>query len=140
MRFGTYVGSNIVNTRWDKKLFHSFFSMGQKNFQSCQHTRKRQTKLQNRGQGKDILYTKTFPLPSVVGLSIEMAISTIEAPLLSDTVDGAVDYKGRPVLRSTFGSWRSASFIIGNTRTVVPNLTHKQMTEMRDFFFVSLTN
>ncbi|XP_075655238.1 protein NRT1/ PTR FAMILY 5.10-like [Castanea sativa] len=32
---------------------------------------------------------------------------------LSDTVDGAVDYKGRPVLRSNTGGWRSAYFIIG---------------------------
>jgi hypothetical protein len=71
-------------------------------------------------------------------VSIEMAISTIEAPLLSDTVDGAVDYKGRPVLRSTFSSWRSASFILGNT--LVPNLTHKQIRDFFFFFFVSLTN
>ncbi|KAL4651628.1 hypothetical protein ACB092_01G174000 [Castanea dentata] len=32
---------------------------------------------------------------------------------LLDTVDGAVDYKGRPVLRSNTGGWRSAYFIIG---------------------------
>ncbi|KAK1427597.1 hypothetical protein QVD17_16285 [Tagetes erecta] len=30
-----------------------------------------------------------------------------------DFVDGAVDYKGRPVLRSKSGCWRSAYFIIG---------------------------
>lgn len=42
-----------------------------------------------------------------------------EAPLLSvladdnDTVDTAVDYQGRPALRSRTGSWRSAAFIIG---------------------------
>ncbi|CAL1409941.1 unnamed protein product [Linum trigynum] len=37
-----------------------------------------------------------------------------ETPLLyDDTVDGAVDYKGRPVHRSSSGSWRSAAFIIG---------------------------
>ncbi|GLU16341.1 hypothetical protein SLE2022_327790 [Rubroshorea leprosula] len=34
-------------------------------------------------------------------------------PLLYDAVDGCVDYKGRPVLRSSSGGWRSASFIIG---------------------------
>lgn len=28
-------------------------------------------------------------------------------------VVGAVDYRGRPVIRSKSGSWRSASFIIG---------------------------
>ncbi|KAE8056158.1 hypothetical protein FH972_012951 [Carpinus fangiana] len=38
---------------------------------------------------------------------------TVETPLLLDTVDGAVDYKGSPVLRSNSGGWRSASFIIG---------------------------
>ena len=41
----------------------------------------------------------------------------MDTPLvsLSDTVDGAVDHKGRPVLRSNTGGWRSAYFIIGNT-------------------------
>ncbi|KAM5574833.1 protein NRT1/ PTR FAMILY 5.10-like [Rosa sericea] len=34
-------------------------------------------------------------------------------PLLDDVVDGAVDYKGHQVRRSTSGGWRSASFIIG---------------------------
>uniref|UniRef100_A0A5B6YQ37 Peptide/nitrate transporter n=1 Tax=Davidia involucrata TaxID=16924 RepID=A0A5B6YQ37_DAVIN len=47
-----------------------------------------------------------------------MAASTVtpdaETPLLDDdVVDGAVDYKGRPVTRSKSGGWRSASFIIG---------------------------
>ncbi|XP_022925411.1 protein NRT1/ PTR FAMILY 5.10-like isoform X1 [Cucurbita moschata] len=37
----------------------------------------------------------------------------MEAPLLDETVEGAVDYNGRPVRRSKFGGWRSASFIIG---------------------------
>nr|XP_023879773.1 protein NRT1/ PTR FAMILY 5.10-like isoform X2 [Quercus suber]POE76506.1 protein nrt1/ ptr family 5.10 [Quercus suber] len=32
---------------------------------------------------------------------------------LTDTVDGAVDYRGRPVLRSNTGGWRSSYFIIG---------------------------
>ncbi|XP_022155214.1 protein NRT1/ PTR FAMILY 5.10-like [Momordica charantia] len=39
----------------------------------------------------------------------------MESPLLDDseTVDGAVDYSGRPAHRSSSGGWRSASFIIG---------------------------
>nr|XP_043635862.1 protein NRT1/ PTR FAMILY 5.10-like [Erigeron canadensis] len=37
----------------------------------------------------------------------------IESPLLDNFVDGFVDYKGRPVLRSKSGHWRSAYFIIG---------------------------
>ncbi|KAI4332159.1 hypothetical protein L6164_017089 [Bauhinia variegata] len=37
----------------------------------------------------------------------------IETPLVLDTVDGAVDYKGRPVIRSKSGYWRSAWLIIG---------------------------
>ncbi|KAL1324871.1 hypothetical protein AAHE18_13G121600 [Arachis hypogaea] len=42
--------------------------------------------------------------------------SELEAPLVADTdntVNGAVDYKGRPSIRSKSGSWRSARFIIG---------------------------
>ncbi|KAJ7945746.1 protein NRT1/ PTR FAMILY 5.10-like [Quillaja saponaria] len=40
--------------------------------------------------------------------------SAMETPLLlQDTVDGAVDYKGRPVNRYNSGGWRSAWFIIG---------------------------
>ncbi|XP_043708332.1 protein NRT1/ PTR FAMILY 5.10-like isoform X2 [Telopea speciosissima] len=34
-------------------------------------------------------------------------------PLLSDTVEGAVDHKGRPAIRSKTGRWRSAALIIG---------------------------
>ncbi|KAJ4967213.1 hypothetical protein NE237_019062 [Protea cynaroides] len=37
----------------------------------------------------------------------------MEAPLLSDTVEGAIDYKGRPAIRSMTGRWRSSVFIIG---------------------------
>lgn len=40
-------------------------------------------------------------------------------PLLTDMVDGAVDYKGQPLLRSSSATWRSASFIIGE-----PNLSN----------------
>ncbi|KAL9996846.1 putative proton-dependent oligopeptide transporter family, MFS transporter superfamily [Helianthus debilis subsp. tardiflorus] len=39
--------------------------------------------------------------------------SGVNSPLLNNFVDGAVDYKGRPVLRSKSGCWRSAYFIIG---------------------------
>ncbi|KAH1097281.1 hypothetical protein J1N35_014202 [Gossypium stocksii] len=38
--------------------------------------------------------------------------SAVQTPLLDDTVDGCLDYKGRPVRRSSSGCWRSASFII----------------------------
>ncbi|XP_038891004.1 protein NRT1/ PTR FAMILY 5.10-like [Benincasa hispida] len=34
-------------------------------------------------------------------------------PLLTDMVDGAVDYKCQPLLRSSSATWSSASFIIG---------------------------
>ena len=48
-----------------------------------------------------------------------MAVSGVNAyeastPLLDDGVDGVVDYKNGPVLRSKSGGWRSAIFIIGN--------------------------
>ncbi|KAH7568228.1 hypothetical protein JRO89_XS07G0263700 [Xanthoceras sorbifolium] len=45
-----------------------------------------------------------------------MAVSGLadaETPLIDDTVDGCVDYKGLPVNRSGFGGWKSAYFIIG---------------------------
>ncbi|KAL6961971.1 hypothetical protein U1Q18_036929 [Sarracenia purpurea var. burkii] len=43
------------------------------------------------------------------------AADTSEAatPLLDDVVDGVVDYRNRPVVRSKSGGWRSALFIIG---------------------------
>ncbi|KAI9199962.1 hypothetical protein LWI28_000873 [Acer negundo] len=41
-----------------------------------------------------------------------MPISDAETPLIEDTVDGCVDYNGRPVNRSGSGGWRSAYFII----------------------------
>ena len=34
---------------------------------------------------------------------------------LDDLVDGAVDYRGQPAIRSKSGYWRSAWFIIGTT-------------------------
>ncbi|KAJ0950735.1 putative proton-dependent oligopeptide transporter family, MFS transporter superfamily [Helianthus annuus] len=37
----------------------------------------------------------------------------VDSPLLNNFVYGVVDYKGRPVLRSKSGCWRSAYFIIG---------------------------
>uniref|UniRef100_A0A0A0KKZ7 Uncharacterized protein n=1 Tax=Cucumis sativus TaxID=3659 RepID=A0A0A0KKZ7_CUCSA len=37
----------------------------------------------------------------------------MEAPLLDETVEGAVDYNGHPVCRFNSGGWRSASLIIG---------------------------
>ncbi|KAB2083678.1 hypothetical protein ES319_A05G285000v1 [Gossypium barbadense] len=39
-------------------------------------------------------------------------LSTAQTPLLDDTIDASLDYKGRPVRRSNSGGWRSASFII----------------------------
>ncbi|GMH00347.1 hypothetical protein Nepgr_002186 [Nepenthes gracilis] len=37
-----------------------------------------------------------------------------QIPLLArNIVDGAIDYKGRPAIRSKYGRWRSAPFIIG---------------------------
>ena len=50
--------------------------------------------------------------------------------LSTDTVDGAVDYKGRPVLRSNTGGWRSAYFIIGNTI----NTTYMSSTVPTNYF------
>ncbi|KAM0001262.1 putative proton-dependent oligopeptide transporter family, MFS transporter superfamily [Helianthus debilis subsp. tardiflorus] len=37
----------------------------------------------------------------------------VQSPLLNNIVNGTVDYKGRPVLRSKSGCWRSAYFIVG---------------------------
>ncbi|TKY49954.1 NRT1/ PTR FAMILY 5.10 [Spatholobus suberectus] len=38
--------------------------------------------------------------------------SEAETPLLLETVDGVVNFKGRPVLRSSSGGWKAAAFII----------------------------
>ncbi|KAK7322397.1 hypothetical protein VNO77_25776 [Canavalia gladiata] len=38
--------------------------------------------------------------------------SETEIPLLPETVDGVVNFKGHPVLRSSSGGWRAAAFII----------------------------
>ncbi|KAJ0025015.1 hypothetical protein Pint_07433 [Pistacia integerrima] len=40
-------------------------------------------------------------------------LSDTETPLVAATVDGSVDFKGRPVYRASSGGWRSARFIIG---------------------------
>ncbi|KAK9270608.1 hypothetical protein L1049_026190 [Liquidambar formosana] len=45
-------------------------------------------------------------------MAISYHSTDAEAPLLEVTVDDAVDYKGRPVNRSSSGGWRSAAFII----------------------------
>lgn len=42
-----------------------------------------------------------------------MPNSDLSDALIDDTVDGCVDYKGRPVNRSRSGGWRSAYLIIG---------------------------
>ncbi|KAJ0257619.1 Protein NRT1/ PTR FAMILY 5.10 [Hirschfeldia incana] len=46
-----------------------------------------------------------------------MAIAGVDneagAPLLSKTVDGSVDYRNEPAVRSSSGGWRSAGYIIG---------------------------
>ncbi|CAH8306713.1 unnamed protein product [Eruca vesicaria subsp. sativa] len=46
-----------------------------------------------------------------------MAIAVVDneaiAPLLSKTVDGSVDSRKKPAVRSSSGGWRSAGFIIG---------------------------
>ncbi|KAF7825002.1 protein NRT1/ PTR FAMILY 5.10-like isoform X2 [Senna tora] len=41
-----------------------------------------------------------------------MAISHDETPLLLDTVHSAVDFQGRPALRSRSGGWRASAFIV----------------------------
>ena len=49
-----------------------------------------------------------------IGATAASAADDVETPMLkSSVVDGAVDYKGRPASRSSFGGWRSAAFIIG---------------------------
>ncbi|KNA05369.1 hypothetical protein SOVF_190970 [Spinacia oleracea] len=50
-------------------------------------------------------------------ITLASSASDAKTPFLhleeEDTVDGAVDYKGSPAIRSKHGRWRSASFIIG---------------------------
>ncbi|PWA42537.1 proton-dependent oligopeptide transporter family [Artemisia annua] len=44
----------------------------------------------------------------------------VDTPLLNSFVNGAVDYKGRQVLRSNSGYWRSAYFIINDPIATIP--------------------
>jgi len=54
----------------------------------------------------------------------------LEAQLAEDLVDGAVDYRGQPAIRSKSGYWCSAWFIIGTTYLYI----HKFISF---FFFLS---
>ncbi|CAL0299584.1 unnamed protein product [Lupinus luteus] len=47
-----------------------------------------------------------------MAISNTFSDSETEIPFLPETVDGAVDFKGRPVLRSASGGWKAAAFII----------------------------
>ncbi len=49
----------------------------------------------------------------IQNLLLQSGKNSMDTPLVFETVDGAVDYKGQPVLRSHSGGWRSAYFIIG---------------------------
>lgn len=40
-----------------------------------------------------------------------------ETPLLLETVDGVVDFKDRPALRSKSGGWKAAAFIISKSKS-----------------------
>ncbi|CAD5313468.1 unnamed protein product [Arabidopsis thaliana] len=46
-------------------------------------------------------------------MSISGAVDEAGTPLLAVTVDGSVDYRSKPAVRSSSGGWRSAGFIIG---------------------------
>uniref|UniRef100_A0A1J3J0B1 Protein NRT1/ PTR FAMILY 5.10 n=1 Tax=Noccaea caerulescens TaxID=107243 RepID=A0A1J3J0B1_NOCCA len=46
-------------------------------------------------------------------MAIAGAADEAATPLLAKTVDGSVDYKSKPAVRSSSGGWRSAGFIIG---------------------------
>lgn len=57
----------------------------------------------------------------IMGISDDVVVSTAsdaQTPLLQvNTVNGVVDYKGQPAVRSNSGNWRSAWFIIGTTES-----------------------
>ncbi|CAH8253221.1 unnamed protein product [Arabidopsis lyrata] len=46
-------------------------------------------------------------------MAISGAVDEAGTPLLAVTVDGSVDFRSKPAVRSSSGGWRSAGFIIG---------------------------
>lgn len=69
-----------------------------------------------------------------MGVDTGITAAAIDSPLLlisEDIVDGVVDYKNRPVERSTSGGWKSASFIIGTQFLLVYSL-HKTYNQTKD--------
>lgn len=48
----------------------------------------------------------------------------VEVPLLNSIVEGSVDSKGRPAVRSKTGGWRSSYFILGTNRESRSVLVH----------------
>lgn len=60
--------------------------------------------------------------------------SQVETPLVDGVVDGFVDFKGRPVVRSKSGGWRSAYFIIGNLNShTITEIRYGSYSRIRSF-------
>lgn len=65
-------------------------------------------------------------------MSVSEAADEAGTTLLNGIVDGSVDFRGKPSVRSTSGGWRSSGFIIGKYLLVVqaflnfPSHSHKR--------------
>lgn len=69
-------------------------------------------------------------------MAIAGADNEAGTPLLPKTVDGSVDYRNEPAVRSSSGGWRSAGFIIGTSPSFPAKIRYSSSPSSDFFAFV----